>query len=46
MMAYIAGQIAEAGKPELEKYVYLGREIGREIGYKMQQNCFKIGVFI
>ena len=42
MMAYTAGQIAEAGKPELEKYLYRGRETG----YKMQLNYFKTGVFI
>jgi hypothetical protein len=42
MMAYIAGQIAEGGNPELEKYVYHGRETG----YNMQLNYFKIGVFM
>jgi len=42
MMAYIADQIAEAGNPELEKYVYRVKDSG----YKMQINNFKIGVFI
>jgi len=41
-MAYIAGQIAEAGNPELKKYVYRCRKTG----YKTLINYFKIGVFI
>jgi len=41
-MTRIAGQIAEAGNPELEKYVYRGRDTG----YKVQINYFIIGVFI
>jgi hypothetical protein len=42
MIIYIAGQIAEVGKPELEKYVYRGGETG----YNIQLNYFKIGIFI
>ena len=35
MMAYIAGQIAEAVNPELEKYVYPGRETGYNMRNKL-----------
>jgi hypothetical protein len=42
MMAYTAGQTAEAGNPVIEKYAYRGRETG----YQTLLNYFKIGVFI
>ena len=42
MTAYITGQTNEAGKPELKKYVYRGRDTR----YKMHQNYIKIEVFI